>query len=158
MVETESTSKEKRENRFEEMQKELAERGREVWLAGLGALATVEEEGSRLFTRLVERGRAYEQDSAKQINQLADRASEQQKKAMERAEETTAAAQSAFASSVDKALERFGVPTRSEVSDLSEKVNHLSRQIDELSNRLEETGRGRTGARETGEGAREKGK
>jgi poly(hydroxyalkanoate) granule-associated protein len=116
----------------------LADRGRDVWLAGLGALATVEEEGSKLFARLVERGKEYENLSAKQVKELTERVSEQQKKAIEQAEETTTAAQSAVANTMDKALERFGVPTRSEVTDLSEKVDLLSKQIDKLSKNLEE--------------------
>jgi len=130
-------TKTKKENRFEDIQKELADRGRDVWLAGLGALATVEEEGSKLFTRLVERGKELENASAKQIDEMSERAADQQKKAIERAEESTLAAQTAFANTVDKALERFGVPTRSEVSTLSEKVDLLSKQIDALSKNIE---------------------
>ncbi len=131
-------TKTQKKNPFEDMQKELADRGRDVWLAGLGALATVEEEGSKLFARLVERGKEYENLSAKQVKELTERVSEQQKKAIEQAEETTTAAQSAVANTMDKALERFGVPTRSEVTDLSEKVDLLSKQIDTLSKNLEE--------------------
>jgi poly(hydroxyalkanoate) granule-associated protein len=130
-------TKTKKENRFEDIQKELADRGRDVWLAGLGALATVEEEGSKLFTRLVERGKELENASAKQIDEMSERAADQQKKAIERAEESTLAAQTAFANTVDKALERFGVPTQSEVSTLSEKVDLLSKQIDALSKNIE---------------------
>jgi poly(hydroxyalkanoate) granule-associated protein len=130
-------TKSKKKNPFEDMQKELADRGRDVWLAGLGALATVEEEGSKLFARLVERGKEYEDMSAKQVKELTERVSKQQKTAIEQAEETTVAAQSAMANTVDKALERFGVPTRSEVNDLSKKVDLLSRQIDKLSKNLE---------------------
>lgn len=134
----ETNTKKQRERRFEEMQKELAERGRDVWLAGLGALATMEEEGTKLFNRLVERGKEYESTSAKQIDELTERAAEQQKKAMARAEETTRAAQSAFADTIDKAFERFGVPTRAEVDDLSKKVDRLSQQIETLSKQLDE--------------------
>jgi len=130
-------AKAEKKNAFEDMQKELADRGRDVWLAGLGALATVEEEGSKLFARLVERGKEYENLSAKQVKELTERVSEQQKKAIEQAEETTTAAQSAVANTVDKTLERFGVPTQSEVTDLSKKVDLLSKQIDKLSKNLE---------------------
>ncbi len=129
-------SQEKHENRLEEMQKEWAERGRDVWLAGLGALATMEEEGTKLFNRLVERGREYESVSARQFDELAERVAEQQKKAIERAEETTHAAQTAFAEAIDKAFERFGVPTRAEVDDLSKQVDKLSEQIETLSKQL----------------------
>lgn len=134
---TQAESKEQRENRFEEMQKELAERGREVWLAGLGALATMEEEGAKLYDRLVQRGKEYEGAGARQIDELTERITEQQQKTFERAEEKTTAFQSALANAVDKALERFGVPTREEVDDLSKKVDALSEQIDALSQQLE---------------------
>jgi poly(hydroxyalkanoate) granule-associated protein len=137
MADTSTKTQDKNKNPFEEMQKELADRGRDVWLAGLGALATVEEEGSKLFARLVERGKEYEDLSAKQVKALTDRVAKQQEKAVERAEETTTAAQSAVANTVDKALERFGVPTRSEVSELSKKVDKLSKQIDTLSKNIE---------------------
>ena len=137
MADTGTKTKDKKENPFEDMQKELADRGRDVWLAGLGALATVEEEGSKLFARLVERGKEYENVSVEQVKALTDRMAEQQKKAIEQAEETTTAAQSAVADTMDKALERFGVPTRSEVSELSKKVDTLSKQIDKLSKNIE---------------------
>ena len=42
-----------------EMADSVGTRGREVWLAGLGALATVEEEGTQLFTSLVKQGGLY---------------------------------------------------------------------------------------------------
>lgn len=128
----------KEKSRMDDIQKELADRGRDVWLAGLGALATVEEEGSKLFNRLIERGKTYEGQSTKQIKELSERVSKQQKKAMERASDTAEAAQSTFANTVDKALERFGVPTRAEIDTLSKKVDKLSRQIDRLSKTLGE--------------------
>lgn len=136
MADTTTDTKEKRP--FEDLQKELADRSRDIWLAGLGAVATVEEEGSKMFSRLVERGKEYESMSAKQIKELTERATEQQKKAIQRAEETTTAAQSAVARAIDQAFDRFGVPTRSEVDDLSQKVEKLSKQIETLSQHLED--------------------
>jgi len=47
-------------SRSEALQEELTKRGRNVWLAGLGALATVESEGNKLFRWLVERGEKFE--------------------------------------------------------------------------------------------------
>ena len=44
------------------LQDELTEQGHKVWLAGLGALATVEEEGTKLFNRLVDRGQEFEEE------------------------------------------------------------------------------------------------
>ena len=125
-----------KKSRMDDIQKELSDRGRDVWLAGLGALATVEEEGSKLYQRLIERGKTYERTSTEQIKQLSDRMSEEKEKAVDRAEETAFEAQSALSETMDKALERFGVPTQKEVSDLSEKVDTLSAQIEKLSESL----------------------
>ena len=126
-----------KKSRMDDIQKELSDRGRDVWLAGLGALATVEEEGSKLYQRLIERGKTYERTSTEQIKQLSDRMSEEKEKAVDRAEETAFEAQSALSETMDKALERFGVPTQKEVSDLSEKVDTLSAQIEKLSESLD---------------------
>ena len=125
-----------KKSRMDDIQKELSDRGRDVWLAGLGALATVEEEGSKLYQRLIERGKTYERTSTEQIKQLSNRMSEEKEKAVDRAEETAFEAQSALSETMDKALERFGVPTQKEVSDLSEKVDTLSAQIEKLSESL----------------------
>ena len=43
-----------------ELPKELKESVNKVWLAGLGALALAEEEGSKLFKSLVKKGEEYE--------------------------------------------------------------------------------------------------
>jgi hypothetical protein len=39
---------------------EMAGFGREIWLAGLGALATIDEDGREVFDRMVERGKEVE--------------------------------------------------------------------------------------------------
>lgn len=130
------TKKKANKSRMDEIQKELSDRGRDVWLAGLGALATVEEEGSKLYKRLIERGKSYENTNTAQIKQLSDRMSKKKEDAMDRANDTAASAQSAVADTIDKALERFGVPTQKEVNDLSKKVDKLSAQIEKLSEAL----------------------
>ena len=52
---------------------ELAERGREIWLAGLGALSMVEEEGVKLFNTLVSKGEAWEKEGRKQLGAAKDK-------------------------------------------------------------------------------------
>ena len=106
MADTSTKTQDKNKNPFEEMQKELADRGRDVWLAGLGALATVEEEGSKLFARLVERGKEYADLSAKQEEVLTDRVAKHKETAVDSAEETTTSADAADADTADKASQR----------------------------------------------------
>jgi poly(hydroxyalkanoate) granule-associated protein len=120
----------------ENLQDELAERGRDVWLAGLGALATVEEEGTKLFNRLVDRGQEFEEERRHEFEEATEKVREQSDEALTQLEEAGEETQSMLSESVSSALERFGVPTRKEVDDLADKVDHLSQQVEELADHL----------------------
>ncbi|MFB6272430.1 MAG: phasin family protein [Salinibacter sp.] len=122
----------------ESLQDELTERGRDVWLAGLGALATVEEEGTKLFNRLVDRGQEFEKERRHKLEEAKEAVREQSDEALAQLEEAGEETQSVLSQSVSSALERFGVPTRKEVDDLVDKVDHLSQQVEELSDHLSE--------------------
>lgn len=126
--------------------RELTARGREVWLAGLGAFATVEEEGNKLFNNLVDRGERLEQRGRDQIDRTAREVGEQQKKAVEQVEGTYSRFESVVTGVVKNVLERFDVPTRAEVRSLSLKVDDLSKKIDGLAVTLENK---RTGTKAT---------
>lgn len=125
---------------FANIQEEMTERGRDVWLAGLGALATVEEEGSKLFGTLVERGRGFEEQRREQVDEAIGRASEQQEKALQQLEKQGESMRAMMLNTFNSAMETFGVPTREEVDSLNEKVDHLSTQVDKLVAALEKQG------------------
>ncbi|WP_103020714.1 phasin family protein [Salinibacter altiplanensis] len=120
------------------LQDELTERGREVWLAGLGALATVEEEGTKLFNRLVDRGQDFEEERQARIEEATEKVREQSDEALAQLEEAGEETQSMLADSVKAALDRFGVPTQKEVDDLADTVTRLSEQVEELADHLAE--------------------
>jgi len=120
----------------ETLQDELTKRGHDVWLAGLGALATVEEEGNKLFNRLVDRGEDFEEERREELKAASEKAREQRDEALSQIEEAGEETQSLLMDTVNTALERFGVPTRNEVDRLSEKVEKLSKQVDKLSETL----------------------
>jgi len=131
------TAQSKKPNdRTDTLQDELTQRGRDVWLAGLGALATVEEEGNKLYNRLVERGKEFEEERRKELKEAEEEVREKGDEALTQLEEASEETQSLLLDTVNSALERFGVPTRSEVDRLSEKVETLSKQVDELSSTL----------------------
>lgn len=136
---------------FSEWQEELTESGRNIWLAGLGALATVEEEGSKLFNRFVERGKDFEERRQQDLEEVYQRATSETvqmgERAAEAAEEVTEAgtsAQRTLMGAVTETMDRLGVPTRSRVDTLSEQVEDLSRKVEELTRLLDEERRGRT--------------
>ena len=122
----------------ESLQDGLTERGRDVWLAGLGALATVEEEGTKLFNRLVDRGQAFEEERRHKLEEATETVRKQSDEAISQLEEASEETQSVLTETVNSAMERLGVPTREEVDDLADKVDRLSRQVGELADHLAE--------------------
>jgi poly(hydroxyalkanoate) granule-associated protein len=97
-----------------------------VWLAGVGALALAEEEGSRLFDRLVKVGTAYEAKSRKRFGAAMDNVKEL-------GHDMGAVVGKAVAPvnhAMDSAMQRLGVPTRREITTLSKRVEELTRVVD----------------------------
>ncbi len=122
-----------------EMPEELAERARDIWLAGLGALSMVEEEGTKLFNTLVEKGEAWEKEGRKQLGAAKEKLDEAREK-VETAVGDAAAKTgkitdlddvifAAVEDTVEKVLQRLGVPTHAEVKDLAGKVEKLSKEV-----------------------------
>ena len=52
------------------VQDEIKESVHRIWLAGLGALAAAEEEGGKIFSRLVERGRDVESKGKVEVDKI----------------------------------------------------------------------------------------
>ncbi len=105
--------------------KQMVGVGRDVWLAGLGAVATVEEEGTSLFSTLVKRGEELEGVGRKRLGAVRSGLGERQKTLTQTVEETVY-------EPLLKAMSRFGVPTRGEIKDLTAKVDALTHQVDLL--------------------------
>ena len=141
---TDTTKKGDQPVQLTDLPNELSERGRDVWLAGLGALSRVEEEGSKVFRNLVERGEKFEDRGRKQIEAALGQLSEQQQKASGTLDDARKSI-SGVAESVERTvsntvtdtLGRMGVPRREEVETLSNKVGQLSEKLDALSALLE---------------------
>ena len=116
------------ETGFDRARRDLRAAGRNLWLAGLGAVATITEvdEGSReLFDRLVERGRPLEEQQRKTFRELGDRT-----------EETVREMRKLFRETVEYegkgVLKKLGVLTRDDVKVLAARIDTLSQKIDEL--------------------------
>jgi poly(hydroxyalkanoate) granule-associated protein len=122
-------------------QGDVRESAHKIWLAGLGALATAEQEGSKLFKTLVEQGERYEAEGKQKLKEAkkdAEAASSRAKKvAEETAERARRAAEGAweqlggaFDDKLAKTLHRIGVPTREEINALSRRIEELTRADD----------------------------
>lgn len=135
---------------------ELTRRGREVWLAGLGAMAAVEEEGSKWFNDLVKRGEKMEEEGKKQLDEAVSEVTERQEKATkavgESVEGTVGTIEETVSRAVRRVMERLDVPAREEVRTLSVKVEELTKKVDRLADAVET--RGKTGKQGTAAQAR----
>ena len=120
---------------------EITGRAREIWLAGLGALSRVEEEGDKIFRDLVQRGESYEARRRQQLEGVTSGLRERQEAlthdVTERLENATESVDRAVSDTLSGTLGRIGVPTRTEVRGLSRKVGELSKKLDALSQMLE---------------------
>ena len=56
------------------LQDELVDSAHRIWLAGLGALSAAQQEGSKVFDRLVERGKDVEAKTKDQASQAREKA------------------------------------------------------------------------------------
>ena len=131
---TKDTAVEKKKIDLSNLPNELTERGREIWLAGLGALSRVEEEGDKVFKTLVERGRDYEDKRRQQIDDATSSLKKRQdaltSDVSQRIDDATKTVEDVVNRTVNSTLGRIGVPTRHEVQGLSDKVGELSRKLD----------------------------
>jgi len=126
---TEKKEKKVTERAQEEARKlgyELREVGRDVWLATLGVVATVEEESRGLYDRLVARGGKIEKKT--DLLPLAD----QWKEMRGRFEEAGERFDQRFQDATHATLERFGVPSSRDVKDLIHRVEDLTQQVESL--------------------------
>ncbi len=107
--------------------------GHDIWLAGLGAVVTVEEEGTNLFSTLVKRGQKLETEGKKRFVAVKDDVTTRQKAVTQTVEGTVY-------EPLLKAMSRFGVPTRGEIKDLTAKVDALTHQVDLLVTKMAQKG------------------
>lgn len=107
---------------------DLKDSARRVWLAGLGALAAAEEEGSKLFRNLVEKGEQLERRGQGEV----DRVRGSVEGARGRAEGALGDLERRIEARIETVVQRLGVPSRAEVAELTRKVEELTRSVDRL--------------------------
>lgn len=142
---------------------DVADLSRDIWLAGLGAVATVEEESTKfyetlvdtssqriqmlqdeatkIFDDLVDRGKKVEHEGRKQLTERYEAVKKEVASVRldfgERQKELTEKIEETVTGSVEKTLEHLDVPTRTEVRTLTRKVEGLTKQVKALAASLE---------------------
>lgn len=118
--------------KVKELQADLKASAGKIWLAGLGALQTAEEEGSKLFRSLVEKGEAYESRGRKRVEDVKDDLEKAVGEARERATGAVDKVEERIDDAVTGALKRFGVPSRDEIATLTKRVEELTRVVENI--------------------------
>jgi len=136
----------------ETVQKDLSETAgdvkdavQKVFLAGLGALVVAEEEGGKVFKKLIKKGEKIElpglgmariQAVRKQIGDGADKATDAVKGRVQDAQYAAGKvaddAEDRLSETVTTVMQRLGVPTRQELAELTASVERLTKHVDRL--------------------------
>ena len=108
----------------------------QIWQAGLGAFAKAQEEGGRVFSRLVQEGTEMQKrsrtmaeergaDMGDTVGKAADGVGKQASGSWDKLEQV-------FEERVARALGTIGVPTRKDIEALTRQVEQLSRMVEQL--------------------------
>lgn len=107
---------------------DMRDSAHKIWLAGLGALAKAEEEGTKVFHSLVEAGEQFEARGKKRFKLVKGKMDE----AREVAESQFEKLGDTFDNKVASAVQRLGVPSRDEIQRLTKRVEELTAKVDKL--------------------------
>lgn len=111
-----------------DVQHEVVENAHKVWLAGLGAFAVAEEEGSKFLKNLMEKGEDIESKGKEQL--------EKAKGAATGVKTVAESYWDTFGQTIDEAVtkvfDRVGVPTKDEIKALNKKVAALTKAVEGL--------------------------
>ena len=91
----------------------------QVWLAGLGALALTEEEGSKFFHSLVKKGEVVERRSRARLEDVVDAAKRVPATAISTIERRTD-------ETFQSVIKRLGIPTRRDIDLLARRIEKLT--------------------------------
>ncbi|MGE8288850.1 poly(hydroxyalkanoate) granule-associated protein [Stenotrophomonas sp. ATCM1_4] len=126
------------QHQAERIGRRMTESAQQVWLAGLGALARAQNEGSRLFDSLVKEGEAAEERSREESTRgesLRDTVENTLGQARERAAGTWDRVEKNFEDRVHRVLRRMDIPSRSDIEALNERLDALNRRLTKAESR-----------------------
>lgn len=114
---------------LENLSQDVRKGGRQVWLAGLGAMSVVDEQGRELlggrFGELVEKGEVRRR-------RLEGSARDAFEKVGSKVKAIGRDVESGASERVGRTLERLGVPTSSQIRLLIERVEQLNNKVEKL--------------------------
>ena len=122
-----------------DLSKTLSESAQQIWLAGVGAFARAQAEGTKLFEGLVKEGLNLEQTARKiagnRADVVRDAVENRVGQARERAVDTWDRLEKVFEDRVQRALVKLGVPNRDDLTALADRVDSLTAELRRVSPR-----------------------
>lgn len=119
------------------IQNEVRDGAYKAWLAGLGTVALVETEGKslvddgkKMFTDLVERGRKFEDRSKKEMDKATQEAKKEVRTVKGRVEQGVDELTEQVDKRIATTLHRMGIPTRNEIHNLTARVEELTARLE----------------------------
>jgi poly(hydroxyalkanoate) granule-associated protein len=121
-------------------QGDMLEAIHQIWLAGIGAVATARKEGPQRFEQLLEEGARISDKARKVADNAVKTALEQVqstvgsrvKDAQSQANDALDNLEKIFQTRVHRALSRIGVPSADQIASLSKRVQALSDSVGKL--------------------------
>ena len=121
----------------------------QIWLAGLGAFARAQQEGTKVFESLVKQGEQLQDKTRRVATETAaaarGAATARAKEMQQMAGGTWDKLEQVFEDRVARALSKLGVYTQNDVQRLAVRVDELAEAVNKLLNAT--GGKGRHGAR-----------
>lgn len=107
------------------LSQDVRQGGRQVWLAGLGAVGLAAEQRREIFGELVEKGEQRRRRLEGSAREAAEKVGSDLKKIGGRVE-------AGASRRVERTLERLGVPTGAQIRQLIDQVERLTRKVEQL--------------------------
>jgi len=114
----------------QDMSQRMKDSAQHIWLAGLGAFAKAQEEGSKVFENLVKEGSHLQQTTQQaqaKMTEAAEKVGQMASGQMDKLE-------TIFEERVAKALKSMGLPSAEDVAALQARVEELEKQLAERKN------------------------
>ena len=110
----------------------IMESANEIWLAGLGAFAKAQQEGVKIFNKLVDEGKGLEKVIKKSSQNATKEVKSKVSQVKGKASQGWDKLENIFENRVAKTLQKLDVPTSEEITALLKKVELLATEVSKL--------------------------
>jgi poly(hydroxyalkanoate) granule-associated protein len=119
-----------------QLAKTVRDSAQQIWLAGLGAFAKAQAEGSKVFDALVKEGQTIHTKTRKvaesKVTEMTSTLGKMATKATNQATGSWDKLEQVFEDRVARALHRIGVPTNKDINNLAKRVEELTASVQKL--------------------------